>query len=87
MEVPEGAGLIIRTAGSQRDRWPRSSATTSISSAFGSRSASCTSSPSRPAKIYEEGDIIKRSIRDLYSKEIDEVIVEGPTATATPATS
>ena len=30
-----------------------------------------------PAKIYEEGDLIKRSIRDLYSREIDEVLVEG----------
>ena len=30
-----------------------------------------------PAKIYEEGDLIKRSIRDLYNREIDEVLVEG----------
>ena len=30
-----------------------------------------------PPKIYEEGDLIKRSIRDLYSREIDEVLVEG----------
>ncbi|MBU2358038.1 MAG: ribonuclease E/G, partial [Alphaproteobacteria bacterium] len=30
-----------------------------------------------PAKIYEEGDLIKRTIRDLYSKDIDEVIVAG----------
>src|SRR5699024_1363475 len=30
-----------------------------------------------PAQIYEEGDLIKRSIRDLYSREIDEVLVEG----------
>ncbi|WP_232017742.1 ribonuclease E/G, partial [Cereibacter sphaeroides] len=30
-----------------------------------------------PAPIYEEGDLIKRSIRDLYSREIDEVLVEG----------
>ena len=30
-----------------------------------------------PAKIYEEGDLIKRSIRDLYNREIDEVFVEG----------
>ncbi|MGB1025811.1 MAG: ribonuclease E/G, partial [Rhodospirillaceae bacterium] len=30
-----------------------------------------------PAKIYEEGNLIKRSIRDLYSREIDEVFVEG----------
>ena len=30
-----------------------------------------------PAKIYEEGDLIKRSIRDLYNRDIDEVLVEG----------
>lgn len=30
-----------------------------------------------PEKIYEEGDLIKRSIRDLYNKDIDEVIVAG----------
>ena len=30
-----------------------------------------------PAKIYEEGDLIKRSIRDLYNRDIDEVFVEG----------
>ncbi len=30
-----------------------------------------------PAQIYEEGNLIKRSIRDLYNKEIDEVMVEG----------
>ena len=30
-----------------------------------------------PAKIYEEGDLIKRSIRDLYNPRFDEVLVEG----------
>ena len=30
-----------------------------------------------PAKIYEEGDLIKRSIRDLYNRDIEEVLVEG----------
>ncbi|MEL7395876.1 MAG: ribonuclease E/G, partial [Pseudomonadota bacterium] len=30
-----------------------------------------------PAQIYEEGNLIKRSIRDLYNREIDEVLVEG----------
>ena len=30
-----------------------------------------------PAPIYEEGNLIKRSIRDLYNREIDEVLVEG----------
>ena len=30
-----------------------------------------------PALIYEEGSLIKRSLRDVYSKDIDEVVVEG----------
>ena len=76
MEVPQGAGLIIRTAGSQRTKaeikrdyeylqrmWELIRETTLKSIA--------------PAKIYEEGDLIKRTIRDLYSKDIDEVIVAG----------
>jgi ribonuclease E len=76
MEVPQGAGLIIRTAGSQRTRseirrdyeylmrlWEQIREHTLKSTA--------------PAPIYEEGDLIKRSIRDLFSKEIDEVLVEG----------
>jgi len=32
---------------------------------------------SAPAAIYEEGDLIKRSVRDLYNRDIDEVLVEG----------
>ena len=40
-----------------------------------------------PAKIYEEGDLIKRSIRDLYNRDIDEVFVEASAATASPKTS
>ncbi|WP_417258977.1 Rne/Rng family ribonuclease [Celeribacter sp.] len=76
IDVPQGAGLIVRTAGAQRTKteikrdydylkrlWEQIRALTLKSTA--------------PAKIYEEGDLIKRSIRDLYSKEIDEVIVEG----------
>ena len=33
-----------------------------------------------PAEVYSEGDIVKRSMRDLYNKDIEEVIVEGDTA-------
>ena len=32
-----------------------------------------------PSHIYEEGSVIKRTIRDLYSKEINEIMVEGET--------
>ncbi|NNE81899.1 MAG: Rne/Rng family ribonuclease [Silicimonas sp.] len=76
IEVPKGAGLIVRTAGAKRTKseikrdyeylqrlWEQIRELTLLSIA--------------PAKIYEEGNLIKRSIRDLYSREIDEVMVEG----------
>ncbi|WP_076366659.1 Rne/Rng family ribonuclease [Phaeovulum vinaykumarii] len=76
LEVPQGAGLIIRTAGSQRTR-------TEIRRDYEylmrlwEQIRDLTLKSVAPAPIYEEGDLIKRSIRDLYSKEIDEVLVEG----------
>lgn len=76
IEVPTGAGLIIRTAGAKRTKaeikrdydyllrqWEEVRELTLKSIA--------------PAPIYEEGSLIKRSIRDLYNKEIDEVLIEG----------
>jgi ribonuclease E len=30
-----------------------------------------------PACVYEEGDLVKRAIRDLYNKDISEILVEG----------
>ncbi len=76
IEVPKGAGLIIRTAGAKRTKaeikrdyeylfrlWEQIRELTLKSIA--------------PAPIYEEGDLIKRSIRDLYNRQIDEVLVEG----------
>ena len=76
IEVPDGAGLIVRTAGAKRTKseikrdyeylqrmWEQIRALTLKSSA--------------PAAIYEEGDLIKRSIRDLYNRDIDEILVEG----------
>ena len=74
--VPDGAGLIVRTAGAKRTKteikrdyeylqrmWEQIRALTLKSSA--------------PTAIYEEGDLIKRSIRDLYNNDIDEILVEG----------
>ncbi len=79
LEVPEGMGLIIRTAGASRTKqeikrdfeyllrlWESVRELTLCSTA--------------PSLVYEEGDLIKRSIRDLYSKEIDEIIVAGDAA-------
>ncbi len=76
LEVPRGMGLIVRTAGAERTRaeikrdyefllrqWEQIRELTLKSIA--------------PTLIYEEGSLIKRSIRDLYSKEIDQILVEG----------
>lgn len=76
LSVPEGAGLIIRTAGSQRTR-------TEIRRDYEylmrlwEQIRELTFKSVAPAPVYEEGDLIKRTIRDIYSKEIDEVLVEG----------
>ena len=76
MTVPEGAGLIIRTAGSQRTKAEIKRDYEYLQRMW-EQIRELTLKSSAPAKIYEEGDLIKRSIRDLYSKEIDEVIVAG----------
>jgi len=76
LDVPDGMGLIVRTAGAKRTKaeikrdyeyllrlWENIRDTTLHSVA--------------PALIYEEEDLVKRTIRDLYDKDIDEVWVEG----------
>mgnify|MGYP003776824395 CR=1 FL=1 len=76
MLVPEGAGLIIRTAGSQRTKTEIKRDYEYLQRLW-EQIRELTLKSIAPAQIYEEGNLIKRSIRDLYSKEIDEVIVEG----------
>ena len=76
IDVPDGAGLIIRTAGSQRTKAEIKRDYEYLQRLW-EQIRELTLKSVAPAKIYEEGDLIKRSIRDLYSKEIDEVIVEG----------
>ena len=76
LDMPDGMGVIIRTAGLERSKaeikrdfeyliraWDEVRETTLESSA--------------PSMVYEEGDIIKRAIRDVYSKDIEEIQVEG----------
>ncbi|RIA56705.1 Rne/Rng family ribonuclease [Dichotomicrobium thermohalophilum] len=79
LDVPEGMGLIIRTAGASRTK-------AEIKRDFEyllrlwENVRDLTLQSTAPALVYEEGNLIKRSIRDLYSKEIDEVQVAGETA-------
>ncbi|WP_395698300.1 Rne/Rng family ribonuclease [Methylocella sp.] len=76
LEVPEGMGVILRTAGASRTKqevkrdfeyllrmWETVRETTLKSSA--------------PTLVYEEGSLIKRAIRDLYNKDIDDILVAG----------
>ena len=79
LEVPEGMGLIIRTAGAQRTK-------TEIKRDYDyllrlwETVRDLTLESTAPALVYEEGSLIKRSIRDLYNKDIDEVLVAGDEA-------
>jgi ribonuclease E len=79
LEIPEGMSLIVRTAGQERNRieirrdfdyllrlWEEIRETTLKATA--------------PALIYAEGDLIKRSIRDVYNRDIDQILVEGDEA-------
>ena len=76
LSVPEGAGLIVRTAGANRTK-PEIKRDYEYLMRLWEQIRELTLKSIAPAKIYEEGDLIKRSIRDLYSREIDEVLVEG----------
>lgn len=76
LEVPQGMGVILRTAGANRTKaevrrdyeylmrlWENVRTLTLQSTA--------------PTLVYEEGSLIKRSIRDLYNKDISEILVSG----------
>ncbi|MEL7097850.1 MAG: Rne/Rng family ribonuclease [Pseudomonadota bacterium] len=76
IEVPQGAGLIVRTAGAKRTKAEIKRDYEYLQRLW-EQIRELTLKSIAPAKIYEEGDLIKRSIRDLYSREIDEVLVEG----------
>ena len=76
IDVPLGAGLIIRTAGAKRTKTEIKRDYEYLQRLW-EQIRELTLKSTAPAKIYEEGDLIKRSIRDLYNREIDEVMVEG----------
>ncbi|QDI75597.1 MULTISPECIES: Rne/Rng family ribonuclease [Leisingera] len=76
LDVPTGAGLIVRTAGAKRTKAEIKRDYEYLQRLW-EQIRELTLKSIAPAKIYEEGDLIKRSIRDLYNRDIDEVLVEG----------
>jgi len=76
LEIPEGMGVIVRTAGSERSKAEIKRDYEYLMRLW-SEIRELTLKSTAPALIYEEGNLIKRSIRDLYARDIDEVVVEG----------
>src|SRR5437763_3502441 len=76
LEVPEGMGVILRTAGANRTK-------TEVKRDFEyllrmwETVRDFTLKSTAPMLVYEEGSLIKRSIRDLYNKDIEEILVAG----------
>ncbi|QBM77569.1 ribonuclease E/G [Sphingomonas sp. AAP5] len=76
MKLPPSMGCIVRTAGLQRTRQEIKRDFDYLARLWdGIRETTLTSSA--PALVYGDSDLMKRAIRDIYNKEIDEVIVEG----------
>jgi len=76
LNLPMSMGLIVRTAGLSRTK-------TEIKRDFDylarlwDEIREKTLKSSAPALVYQDSDLIKRAIRDIYNRDIDEVIVEG----------
>jgi ribonuclease E len=76
LELPEGMGLICRTAGSERTKAEIKRDCDYLIRLWDSIRETTLSSTA-PCLIHAEADLIKRSIRDLYARDIEEVLVEG----------
>ena len=76
MEIPKGMGLIVRTAGANRPK-PEIKRDCEYLMRLWDDIRDLTLRSMAPALIYEEASLIKRSIRDVYSRDVDEVIVDG----------
>ena len=79
LEVPEGMGVILRTAGAARTKTEIKRDFEYLLRAW-ETVRDFTLNSTAPTLVYEEGSLVKRLIRDLYNKDIDEVIVAGEEA-------
>ncbi|CAM5602361.1 Ribonuclease E [Mycolicibacterium aubagnense] len=76
LEVPQGMGVILRTAGESRTKAEIKRDYEYLMRLW-ENVRNLTLKSTAPALVYEEGSLIKRSVRDLYNKEIDEILVAG----------
>ena len=76
LDLPRGMGLIIRTAGAARPK-PEIKRDCEYLLRLWDDIREHTMKSVAPALIYEEASLIKRVIRDVYSRDIDEIVVDG----------
>ena len=76
LDLAEGMGLIVRTAGADRTKAEVKRDSEYLIRVWDSV-RELTLKSTAPSLIYEEANLIKRSIRDLYTKDTDEILVEG----------
>ncbi|MBZ9734617.1 ribonuclease E/G [Mesorhizobium sp. CA18] len=76
LDVPQGMGVILRTAGESRTKAEIKRDYEYLMRLW-ENVRNLTLQSSAPALVYEEGSLIKRSVRDLYNKDIDEILVSG----------
>lgn len=76
LNTPEGMGLIIRTAGMERSKVEIKRDAEYLMRTW-NEIRKVTLDSIAPCLIYQEDEIIKRAIRDLYSKDVDQILVQG----------
>ncbi|HCL64216.1 MAG TPA: ribonuclease E/G [Rhizobium sp.] len=76
LEVPQGMGVILRTAGANRTKVEVKRDFEYLMRLW-ENVRTLTLNSTAPCLVYEEGSLIKRSIRDLYNKDINEIVVAG----------
>ncbi|MDN5929414.1 MAG: Rne/Rng family ribonuclease, partial [Hyphomicrobiales bacterium] len=76
LDVPQGMGVILRTAGENRTKAEIKRDYEYLMRLW-ENVRNLTLHSTAPALVYEEGSLIKRSVRDLYNKDIDEILVAG----------
>jgi ribonuclease E len=79
LEIPDGMGMIVRTAGANRPK-PEIKRDCEYLLRLWDEIRETTLASVAPALIYEDASLIKRAIRDVYSRDIEEVIVDGEPA-------
>jgi ribonuclease E len=76
LDIPRGMGMIVRTAGANRPK-PEIKRDCEYLLRLWDDIREHTMKSVAPALIYEEASLIKRSIRDVYSRDIEEILVDG----------